>query len=90
MHAMAPIRKPSAAMDGRRVAMDPSILDAYVENRPWNTMTGGSVGGGEPRRREPRARHLCQLGRPLRRPAALFATRYEAAARSVTQCLAFF
>ena len=41
-----PIRKPSAAMDGRRVAMDPSILDAYVENRPWNTMTGGSVGGG--------------------------------------------
>ena len=46
MHAMAPIRKPSAAMDGRRVAMDPSILDAYVENRPWNTATGGSVGGG--------------------------------------------
>ena len=43
---MAPIRKPSAAMDGRRVAMDPSILDAYVENRPWNAMTGGSVGGG--------------------------------------------
>ena len=42
---MAPIRKPSAAMDGRRVAMDPSILDAYVENRPWNAMTGGSVGG---------------------------------------------
>ena len=41
-----PIRKPSAAMDGRRVAMDPSILDAYVENRPWNTATGGSVGGG--------------------------------------------
>ena len=38
-----PIRKPSAAMDGRRVAMDPRILDAYVENRPWNTMTGGSV-----------------------------------------------
>ena len=38
-----PIRKPSAAMDGRRVAMDPSILDAYVENRPWNAMTGGSV-----------------------------------------------
>jgi len=46
LHAMAPIRKPSAAMDGRRVAMDPSILDAYVENRPWNSMTGGSVASG--------------------------------------------
>ena len=42
---MGRIAKPSAAMDGRRVAMDPRILDAYVENRPWNAMTGGSVGG---------------------------------------------
>ena len=25
------------------MAMDPSILDAYVDNRPYNTMTGGSV-----------------------------------------------
>ena len=40
---MAPIRKPSAAMDGKKVAMAPSILDAYVENRPYNTTTGGSV-----------------------------------------------
>ena len=30
-------------MDGKRVAMDPRILDAYVDNRPYNTMTGGSV-----------------------------------------------
>ena len=30
-------------MDGKRVAMDPRILDAYVDNRPSNTTTGGSV-----------------------------------------------
>ena len=30
-------------MDGKNVAMDPRILDAYVENRPSNTTTGGSV-----------------------------------------------
>ena len=30
-------------MDGKNVAMDPRILDAYVDNRPSNTTTGGSV-----------------------------------------------
>ena len=38
------LKKPSATMDGRRVAMDPRILDAYVENQPWNALAGGSVG----------------------------------------------